>query len=138
MNRFIDAVNELLRDPSSPELRAQLEGISSGPALELFVERADQYVKERRFARLRADEPSRVQPMDGTVSMATGVTAVGMDGCVIDTDLQVQVGDDGNETILSDDPDSFLIIFTFDRVADGWVVVNLAVDQEFAGEVGCG
>lgn len=134
---YIAAVNELGRDPASEERRTALAALASDYALDVFVENADTSVLDREFNRVDPADPSRVEPFPATYSFLPGEPVVGMDGCIIDTDAQVSVGEDGAETIADATPDSFLMTFTFTSTDGRWMVTDLALVEQFEDQIGC-
>lgn len=135
---YIAAVNDLFRDPANEVRRSDLAALAAQDALDQIVASADQYVLDRSVARRDEANPSRVEPTPITFVFApNGDPVVGMDGCVIDTDLQVAVEADGTETVTDSTPDSFLMHFDFTAIDGRWVVTSIAIDQRFEGQVGC-
>jgi hypothetical protein len=137
MTQFVDEVNALNRDPANAALRAAVERVASGQALERVLAGADEAVSSGELRRPDPSDPSRVEPRPDTVSQVADRLVAAMTGCIIDTDSLVRLGSDGTETIAEATPDSYRADFTFAVVEGRWVVVSVAIDEHFEDQVGC-
>jgi hypothetical protein len=135
---FLDDVNAAFRDPVNDGLRAALSDNGTGSVIVLMTEFLDRYVAQDEFLRLNPTNPSRVEPILGSIGFAPGTESAGMDACVIDTDVLVRRLADGSEVDVESTPDSFLITYTFVYLDGRWLVESLDVSEQFNDQIGCG
>jgi hypothetical protein len=134
---FTNALEEGLRVPADQGRREVLRALT-GPDLYGRIEATlDRWVAEGRSQRERPGDPPRVEAQLSTSGMSAGEPIAFMDACFIGTDIMIQMGPDGTETVTDSDIDSSLYSYVFEFVDGRWLIVNFSLVESFLKTEGC-
>jgi hypothetical protein len=99
-----DAYIAAARDPSNPELRAEIERLYTGPNLEFTMSQLDGFVEQNWVAR-PADDPSRTIILLSPQFLPDRTDFVELVACEVDSEIFVEVGGapDGSDSLVSDE-----------------------------------
>jgi hypothetical protein len=99
-----DAYIAAARDPSNPDLRAEIERLYTGPSLEFTISQLDSFVEQNWVAR-PGDEPSRTIILLAPQSIPGFVDLVELVACEINSEVFVELGaaPDGSDSLVTDE-----------------------------------
>ena len=99
-----DAYIAATRDPSNPDLRAEIERLYAGPSLETAISQLDGFVRQNWVAR-PAEEPSRATVLVSSQFLPDRTDIVELVACAINTERIVEVGaaPDGSDALVDDE-----------------------------------
>ena len=137
---YLDAFDAYIgaaRDPSNPDLRAEIERLYTGPNLEFTISQLDSFVEQNWVAR-PGEEPSR------TIILATPQFVPGrtdfieLVACEVDAERFVEVGGapDGSDALVTDEIAVRRIVVRLRTVDEVWksdsgeVVADLASPED--------
>ena len=99
-----DAYIAAARDPSNPELRADIERLYTGPNLEFTIDQLDGFVEQNWIAR-PGEEPSRTEILLPPQFLPDRSDFVELVACEIDSEIFVEPGaaPDGSDALVTDE-----------------------------------
>ena len=99
-----DAYIAAARDPSDPDLRAEIERFYTGPNLEFTIDQLDGFVEQNWIAR-PGEEPSRTEILAGPRSLPNRTDFIELVSCEINSEVFVEVGGapDGSDSLVTDE-----------------------------------
>lgn len=100
-----DAYIAAARDPSNPELRAEIERLYTGPNLESTVSRLDRFVERGITSREQPGSPSFAVVQEGPSFSESGDELIELIACEVDAERLVEIGaaPDGGDALVSDE-----------------------------------
>ena len=99
-----DAYIAAARDPSNPDLRADIERLYTGPNLEFTIDQLDGFVEQNWIAR-PGEEPSRTEILLPPQFLPDRSDFVELVACEIDSEVFVEPGaaPDGSDALVTDE-----------------------------------
>ena len=99
-----DAYIAAARDPSNPDLRAEIERLYTGPNLEFTIDQLDGFVEQNWVAR-PGEEPSRTIILLPPQFLPDRTDFVELVACEINTEVFVELGaaPDGSDALVTDE-----------------------------------
>ena len=99
-----DAYIAAARDPSNPELRAEIDRLYTGPNLEFTISQLDGFVRQNWVAR-PAEDPSMAMILLSPQYLPDRTDIVELVSCEINTERFVEVGaaPDGSDALVTDE-----------------------------------
>jgi hypothetical protein len=116
-----DAYIAAARDPTNPELRAEIERLYTGPNLEFTISQLDGFVREGWVARA-ADQPSRTMVVVSPQFLPDRTDVVELIVCEIDSEVFVEVGaaPDGTNALVTDQTTAGRLLLRFVDIDGQW------------------
>lgn len=104
---YVDAFDAYIaatRDPSNPDLRAEIDRLYTGPSLESAISQLDGFVRQNWVAR-PAEEPSMATVLVSPQFLPDRTDIVELVACAINTERIVEVGaaPDGSDALVDDE-----------------------------------
>ncbi len=134
-----DAYIAAARDPSNPDLRAEIERLYTGPSLEFTISQLDGFVREGWVARPgNEQEPSRAIILQDSSFFPDRPDIAELVSCEINSDVFVEPGaaPDGSDALVNDEMtvDRALIRLEYIdglwRVRSGETLANLSAPED--------
>jgi len=100
-----DAYIAAARDPSNPELRAEVERLYTGPNLESTVSRLDRFVQRGITSQEQPGSPSFAVVQEGPSFSESDDELIELIACEVDAERLVEIGaaPDGGDALVSDE-----------------------------------
>ena len=116
-----DAYIAAARDPSNPDLRAEIERLYTGPNLEFTIDQLDGFVEQNWVAR-PGEEPSRTEILAGPQFLPYRTDFIELVSCEINGEVFVEVGGapDGSDSLVTDEVTVGRLIVRLQRVDGLW------------------
>jgi len=133
-----DAYIAAARDPSDPDLRADIERLYTGPNLEFTIDQLDGFVEQNWIAR-PGEEPSRTIILLPPQFLPDRTDFVELVACEIDSEVFVEPGaaPDGSDALVSDEVAVRRIVVRLRAGDDQWQSDSGEVVAELAGPSDC-
>jgi len=121
---YLDAFDAYIaasRDPSNPELHAEIDRLYTGPSLEFTISQLDGFVREGWAAR-PTDEPSRTIVLLAPEFLPDRDDVVELVACELNTERFVEIGGapDGTDALVSDEVTIRRALVRLERIGDQW------------------
>jgi len=118
-----DAYIAAARDPSNPELRAEIDRLYTGPSLEFTISQLDGFVEQNWVARA-ADEPSRTTVLQAARFVPDRTDFIELVSCEVNSEIFVEVGGapDGSDALVTDEVSVGRLVVRLRQVDGLWKV----------------
>ena len=117
-----DAYIAAARDPSNPELRADIERLYTGPNLEFTIDQLDGFVEQNWIAR-PGEEPSRTEILAGPQFLPDRTDSIELVSCEVNGEVFVELGGapDGSDSLVTDELTVGRLIVRLQKVDGLWM-----------------
>jgi len=121
---YLDAFDAYIaasRDPSNPDLRAEIERLYTGPNLEFTISQLDGFVRQNLRA-LPAEEPSRTLILQTARFVTDRTDFIELVSCEVNSEIFVEVGGapDGSDALVTDEVTVGRLVVRLQQVDGLW------------------